>query len=214
MRRTGSMHRPDRDSPRGEHGFTVTEMITAVVIMGVILAPLTMALTQSLKLLPEAGARSESAIQETKFVERFAQDVSEITSSPLMFTTWPASPAPLRCGDAAAGLNYFLFFGTKARGTEPVRNVFYLASFLPPVAGAREMRVTRVVLGPSNVVVEPSESVLSGYCVPGEPVAYVDNTIADTGSRRYILTVLLRPEPDMPVETITAEAAVRSTNIP
>lgn len=65
---------------RAEHGFTLTELLVAVVLMGLIVGPLSMALVQSFTILPQASARSQAAIERRFAIDAMEDDVANATT--------------------------------------------------------------------------------------------------------------------------------------
>ena len=60
----------------GEHGFTMIELVTTVVIMGLIVVPLSMIALQALQLVPATGARTQGATDRSRLISQFSDDVA------------------------------------------------------------------------------------------------------------------------------------------
>jgi len=64
---------------RSEAGFTLVEMVVVIVIMGIVIAPLTIAINESLNLVPESGAQSQTATDADRFQTTLAGDIASAT---------------------------------------------------------------------------------------------------------------------------------------
>ena len=62
--------------PRSEDGFTLVEMITTIVIMGLVVVPLCTVMLQSLTLVPQSGSRTQSATDNTRLITQFEDDIA------------------------------------------------------------------------------------------------------------------------------------------
>jgi prepilin-type N-terminal cleavage/methylation domain-containing protein len=60
-----------------ERGFTMVEVVTVVVIMGLVIAPLCMALTQAMNLIPQSSARAQAATDNDRLLATFSDDVAQ-----------------------------------------------------------------------------------------------------------------------------------------
>jgi prepilin-type N-terminal cleavage/methylation domain-containing protein len=91
MRRRWTYRRGD------ERGFTLTEMVTVVAILGVIIGPLTIAMSETLNFLPSAGARTSVSVRQSLAINQVSDDVVNSTDCPAFWLTDPG-PAVQRCG--------------------------------------------------------------------------------------------------------------------
>ncbi|GIU90153.1 MAG: hypothetical protein KatS3mg010_1252 [Acidimicrobiia bacterium] len=71
-----------RVTRRASRGFTLVEMCTAIVVMGLVIAPIAIAVSQAITLVPEAKTRTDRAMETTFLVDRFANDVADSNISP------------------------------------------------------------------------------------------------------------------------------------
>ena len=60
-----------------ERGFTMVEVVTVVVIMGLVIAPLCIALTQAMNLIPQSSARAQAATDNVRLLSTFSDDVAQ-----------------------------------------------------------------------------------------------------------------------------------------
>ena len=74
-------HKLRCDARRDEDGYTLVELLATVVIMGIVMAPLSMVVVQSLTLVPQAGARTHSAIAHQRIINQFATDAATANPS-------------------------------------------------------------------------------------------------------------------------------------
>lgn len=63
-----------------EHGFTLPELLIAVVLLGLVVGPLSVALVQALTVLPSSQERSDVATQRRLLVDRLSDDIANATS--------------------------------------------------------------------------------------------------------------------------------------
>jgi hypothetical protein len=199
-----------RPSRRDENGFTVVELITCVVLMGIVVAPLTFALIQSLTLVPANKVRTESAIDRTFALNRFSDDVANAQAFFANVFPLPGEhvhACPPVTSDAVLAFPYWGLDGA-----------IYRARFTPS-DGATAVRVTRQAVTGGAAGTE--SDLLTGYCVPGDGQAPVEvHRIAPDPAglagppseyERLRLIVRLRARPDDPVEVIDLEATLRIT---
>lgn len=199
-----------RRRPRDESGFTVVEMITCVVLMGIVVAPLTLALLQAITLVPANKVRTQAAIDRTFVLNRFSDDVANAQG--FLWDLFPtrgehAQACPATAADAVLAFPYWGGDGA-----------IYRARFAPG-SGATAVRVTRQPV--TGGVPRTESDVLTGYCVPGDGQAPVEvHRIAPDPAglagppseyERLRLLVRVRPGPADPVETVDLEATLRVT---
>ncbi|GIU90683.1 MAG: hypothetical protein KatS3mg010_1782 [Acidimicrobiia bacterium] len=195
---------------RTESGFTLVEMITSIVLMGIVIAPLGIAFTQAITLVPENKARTDAAIDRTFLLNRFSDDLANAQGF-----FWNVLPPPGEhvhgCPSDATGPAVLFFPHWDLDGA------IYRARY-EPASDATAVRVTRqpVVDG----VTGAESDVLAGWCVPGVDDAPIEvHRIApnsgDTGVpseyERLRLIVRLRTQPDATVDAFDLEAALRVT---
>jgi prepilin-type N-terminal cleavage/methylation domain-containing protein len=60
-----------------EHGFTLVEMLAAIVIMGLVLAPLCTAFMQAMTLIPANGARTQAATDADRLQTTLGNDITQ-----------------------------------------------------------------------------------------------------------------------------------------
>jgi prepilin-type N-terminal cleavage/methylation domain-containing protein len=100
-----------RRRDHGEDGFTLVEMIATIVIMGIIVVPLTSALTQALKSVPESGGRTQQATDTSRLEARLIQDLTssnwtQVITQPSLAVTDAAAYKP--GGDSFVGSPAFV----------------------------------------------------------------------------------------------------------
>ena len=67
---------PRHDEPNDEGGFTLVELVVNFVIMGLVIVPLCMALSQAMKLIPQDGARTQLATDTSRLEGPFGNDIA------------------------------------------------------------------------------------------------------------------------------------------
>ena len=94
---------------RGKAGFTVLEVVMAIVIMGLIVTPLSMALVQATNLVPESGERTQHATDTARLITIFNDDVAQMqklrTGTDVRFDseTWTEANSSLSYALCSAG---------------------------------------------------------------------------------------------------------------
>jgi prepilin-type N-terminal cleavage/methylation domain-containing protein len=186
----------DRDD-----GFTLVEMIVAIVIMGLVVAPLCMALTQAMNLVPTTSAREQVATDSERLLEQFSADVAQTTA--LTGTPAPNGNVWLRGGAfegttvATPGVVACPAGGSLASGastTSPVATFWHLDSGAIPAGhnlsqiwqikftnigsskykAEIQRRVWDQTADPSQLSLPPFATFLTGYCTPGaSPVVQI-----------------------------------------
>ncbi len=68
-----------------ESGFTLPEMVVTIAIMGIVIAPLSMALIQALTLVPQSGARTQTATDAIRLNNSFVGDVTQAQGIDMWF---------------------------------------------------------------------------------------------------------------------------------
>jgi prepilin-type N-terminal cleavage/methylation domain-containing protein len=176
-----------------ERGFTLVEVVTTIVIMGLVMAPLCSALIQAMNLIPASSARTQVATDTDRMVSQFSDDVAQTQD----YVNNPANTA----GDPKAV--YWMLYGiasdTPSVGTIPcpasapaaviqllVTPWWYdLTTVVPPdhpqILAFWRLRFTDPGGGSTRFMVEVQRSgdnanwttYLTAYCAPGQNVATV-----------------------------------------
>lgn len=158
-------HRAAMLTRRGERGFTLIEMLTVVVILGLIVAPLGTAAVQALTLVPGSSDRALHSARETIATQTFGHDVALAATSPEIVAV------DGRAACAATGTTGLVRFTRDwdRAGTSDDVTITYALAFATPAPGARpEVRLTRQFGGGTPT------TLLAGWCDPapgGPPVA-------------------------------------------
>jgi len=105
-------------------GFTIVELCLTIVIMGLVMGPLTMALTQALRQIPANGARSQRSTDTNQLAYAFSDDVAQTQSFHDYGTVFAPQPPP----------------------TPPTAGVYFDSTASPPV----QIPVATVVTCPSS----------------------------------------------------------------
>ena len=72
------MRRPLRTRPpENEGGFTLVEVVASIVILGLVMAPLCMALFQAMNVVPASQSRTQAATDNDRIVTQFQSDISQ-----------------------------------------------------------------------------------------------------------------------------------------
>jgi prepilin-type N-terminal cleavage/methylation domain-containing protein len=181
------------DSEDRERGFTLVEMVATIVIMGLVMAPLCMALLQAMNLIPASSARTQVATDTDRLVSQFSDDVAQTQD----YVNNPANTA----GDPNS--IYWMLYGlasdTQSQGTIPcpasaptpvisllVTPFWYdLTTAVPPdhpqTIAFWRLKFTNPGGGSTRLMVEVQRSAdnatwptyLTAYCAPGLSVATV-----------------------------------------
>ncbi len=69
-----------RSRRRDQQGFTLTECLVTVVLMGVVMAPISMALTMAINATPQANNRAIAAGQRSIVIGQWSDDVESATT--------------------------------------------------------------------------------------------------------------------------------------
>ena len=210
-----------RPRPRAANaGFTLAELCIVIVLMGLVLAPLSIAVTQALTFLPESKQRSDQGLHAALLIDRFAADVTQANGA-LEIVDIPVACGATTSLDAGEPGIWYRSKYREAHGS-PADSVTYrdgaLVSYVArwdAVAGGDgatrrltlERRVDSVDGGRST------ETLLSGYCHSGSDpdvvVSASDGEDAALGAAR--LRISLRPTPDAGLTEIDVGGTIRYT---
>lgn len=203
MRRTRNLLRrrisagQRRAEGRGDGGFTLSELLVVIILLGMIVAPLSTALIQILRIVPVAEDRSEAAADRAVFTSRFEDDVANTTSLPatsLLFC--PAGTAPLTIPIT------FWWYDPETDLTKWVWTL-YLFRYSTHSSGLTKFELLRWEIragggGTGQAVNVPH---LTGYCTPGDLLALWVNSApnATYPRRQFGLYLWLRDRATEPL---------------
>ena len=71
---------PGYSQSRDERGFTLVELLTAIVVLGLIMAPLTMAVVQAMRVVPQSNTRTGVATDAARLLTTFTRDIGNANS--------------------------------------------------------------------------------------------------------------------------------------
>jgi prepilin-type N-terminal cleavage/methylation domain-containing protein len=155
-------------------GFTLVEMVTCVVVMGLVIGPLAMAMMQVLNVAPQSNARSKLAVNAEQVSSWFTEDITNaddfVGDTPTTGTLPAYGYTKITCGQTPGFLGIFIAPEWGAVST------FWQLVPSPAVNGFQ-----RVALRRNNG--STWTEMLSGYCVapvgatPGSTVAEVWRTV-------------------------------------
>ena len=196
---------------RSERGFTAVELIIVVVILGLIAVPLSMSVTQALKLMPEANARSTSASTRFFLTDTWARDTlntTTITTPATDGTSFGWCPLFQTSGTQP-------FFETNWKDGATTISVKYEAVYATPPGGGsiRRVDVRRTENGSPDIVA-------TGYCdayafATSNPQVHAwdltNQLVNGDLHRRVRLTLHLSPRPGDPIESVDFEGALGKT---
>ena len=194
-----------------QRGFTVVEMVTCVVLMGIVVAPLALAVSQAINLVPEDRARSEAAIDRSLVLNRFSDDLANASGF-----FWNVLPVPGEHVHAcpATGAGPVHLFVPVWEGNAAI----YTATFVPTGGTTTRVEVNRAPF--SGGAAGTDSTVLTGYCDPadGAPPIDVHRVAPDVSGEvgtlpseyeRLRVILRLRSQPDDAVEVTNFEAMLR-----
>ncbi len=200
---------------RNEHegGFTLPELIVTVVIMGVVVAAISTALVQALKLPGVSQNRSAIAVQRSFLIQQFSDDVGNATQifpKLLVASTCPVT-APPAAGTTIAIVQLKWDEPSDIPGYGP-QTIDYNLVYKPYNATVRLVEIHRVSTRGGD------EKVLTGYCVKSDAsvVGLYTDSLGNYGGSGFparVEKVALRIRDTVadPQITVTLEAAARAT---
>jgi prepilin-type N-terminal cleavage/methylation domain-containing protein len=195
--------------PEDKGGFTLVEVVMTVVIMGLIIAPLSMAMIQALNLVPQSGARTQDATDDQHALQQWADDVSQteralvangphsalgVLSPTQTLATWTMQNASWTFACPSVAEKDMLFIGWWSEPAGPLVSttpgVEYYVNFSVP-SPANGMMIADLHRVPLVFLTEqPGDTILRhGYCSPGESsTARVDATAQAGVQENFMLT--------------------------
>ena len=210
---------------RDQRGFTLTEVVVVVVVMGLVVAPLALAVTQALKLTPDAGARTQVATDGTLLADRFSADIANtnyngggvVTGGTGAFTT-----RNVTCGETTPPAAFVipengwivLTTDTALKSTAPI--VVAYSVVWTQVTGGYKFVLNRAYIPFNSTSWSPAKAMLTGYCKTGERVATLTNEAKGTdgrATRRVTMSVFLRRSISSDPTNVVVTASVRNSGV-
>jgi hypothetical protein len=202
-----------RARTRDERGVTITEIITVIVILGLVMVPLAFTLNQAITLVPQSTDRTQQAIDRTFFVSKFADDVANSNQQPVLVankTTCVAPTVPLELGQYISMVNT-----ADTTDTTDDRFAQYYVWQAPVTPTLTKVVVQRVYgkypLAWGFATAISSTTVATGYCVPGQPLVESDIESGGTSFHRLRLRLSMMDTPTEPVRVVNLEGAMHVT---
>jgi prepilin-type N-terminal cleavage/methylation domain-containing protein len=198
---------------RDDRGFTLTELLVCVTLLGVLVAALGAGVMHAVKSVPEASARSDAALNRARLVLEFADDVANATTASIQTSATPTPTCP--------GLGFWStreellmrFDWTDASGTAQATR--YRAFFSRVVIDVvTKIEIQRATNLPN---LDQWKTILTGYCRPLEATTSKSITNADTSPgaavpsqyKRVRVVLRLRDSREDSIRTVNLEGALR-----
>jgi len=202
-----------------EHGFTLTELLVTVMIIGMIAYAISMVLIHALTIIPQSGSRSGAAADRAFFVDTFSDDVANskgivgsvnspsCVDGPAIVPSWTNQWNLVTLATYSGDVVY------RARVKSPNGYGPGAVNLLTVVSTVTIERVVPGVVPGSPEVVKV---VFEGFCVHDNlntKVATLVHTLASGGARHQTvsMTLRLRDAPDLPAATVNLQGAMRAT---
>jgi hypothetical protein len=202
---------------------TTIELLTAVVIMGLVVAPLSIAMTQALNLVPESSERTKASTDTDRLLRDFSNDVANANDHPVLgrvanFATIPfvkdRGTGQVACPTTASApipQNLLIWAAWMDRASiAPVqKGALYILSWSRVSADLVKVELLRMnELSQSDVY-------LTGYCQSSptaDPVATVTITPPGKATRERVeLTLNLRNRNGDPQQPLVLAGTVRAS---
>lgn len=188
-------------------------MCTAIVVMGLVIAPIAIAVSQAITLVPEAKTRTDRAMETTFLVDRFANDVADSNILPGVVGNGADT---ITCGELYPAAWFFPENTWYVSATDWELDglddiILYTAHWTDAGSGVTKVELKRTHLW----LTEPErttwyEAQLVGYCRTGD-VVLVPSVETGLAMTTVNLKLSVRPTPDGPLRTIDLKGAVRRT---
>jgi len=199
-----------------------------VVIMGLIIAPLSMALVQALNLVPQSGARTQDATDDQHSLQQWTDDVSQseyavvangashqglwVLAPTQTLATWTLQSASSTFACPATANSLLLYWGFWSDPPAPLGGTMpgaaYSVNFsAPSPPAANGMMVAELHRVPSvGLTPQPGDTVLRrGYCLPGESTtARMDATPQAGVQENFMLTFKVHDTPSPTTSLVTS----------
>jgi prepilin-type N-terminal cleavage/methylation domain-containing protein len=155
---------PRRPLPCSEQGFTLVELLTTIVIMGLVVTPLSIVMTQALTLVPESSERTKSSTDADRLVRDFSNDVananlfSGLRVRNMVTNTNDSGSGTVACSPTAGERYLILAWWTDQGLGSPdpsLKAAAYRLRWVPQGAGITRVEVVRSA---------PDRVSLTGYC--------------------------------------------------
>jgi prepilin-type N-terminal cleavage/methylation domain-containing protein len=217
------MNTKRRRGTRSDDGYTLVEMIAAIVIMGLVIAPLCTAMIQSMKLVPTSGDRAQVATDSDRMVRQFSNDVGNAqsltnggtqvfnTASTPKWTQNSSGPTGYAC-DTTHTPPQFLegaitIFGTSDQGAAGDRTAKTGLWYTRIGSGTiRSFKLRRTVVGADDTVY------INAYCQQGDNPVTIETIAPNVSTNVHEvmkLTLRLRDSFGNRLPDITFQAGVR-----
>lgn len=193
-----------------ECGFTLVELLTVVVILGLIVAPLGAAAVQALTLVPGSSDRGLHAARETIAAQALARDVALAAAPPEVL----AANGTVACrADGEQDLVRTTRDWDRATTADDA-TVTYALRFATPAPGDRPtVALTRTEAGGG------ATTLLSGWCDPGPGAPPVATVVLSEGGTGILhddlqLTMQLAPTRAADPRAVTFAGSMVATKVP
>ena len=211
------MSRRSKAEPN-EHGFTLVEMLTCIVLMGLVMLTLCVAVTQSLTVIPRSGARSQLAADADALLKVFTEDIAQaqtIQVGGVVAFNFPSTqnntgPILTACTNTCAtfGCGWLLIGGFKDQslGSTAPQQTTLLRIVISGTAAQRTVEIYDLRKGIDS-------RYLSGFCRPTDTQVVSIQTFAPSGGQlneRVRVVLNLRDKTGDLQAPIYLDAAVRA----
>ncbi len=163
-----------------ERGFTVAEVVTCVVVLGLVIGPLMISVNQAITMLPDAQARTQTATDLDPVITRFADDVANLdyagTGPNLVFPNTVGTTV-YTCEASASPTDRHMYIPIWLDGESHFQIPIWQLRSTTEAPGLVRIEVRRGVWG---TPVQPMQTQLTGYCAPGQVYATITRTAPDT----------------------------------
>jgi hypothetical protein len=209
---------PRHREPNDEGGFTLVELVVNFVIMGLVIVPLCMALSQAMKLIPQDGARTQLATDTSRAEGPFGNDIA----SSQKIQSLIASPALAFDATGAGAWTQLDTNGQVTCAQTPVGafGIFLLLNWTDVLTGSTTQQhfynvawtssgsLTKVSLYRDNA----NPPLVTGYCQAGDvPIRLVTTAPTATKANEGVqLTLSLRDSTGLRQGDVTLDASVRA----
>ena len=220
---------------RTEEGFTMAEMLSVIVILGIVMVPLCLTLVSSLTLVPQSGTRTQNATDAARTIEQFSDDIEQSqgiwlytnnsTSVRVLevlttgFNEVSLAPTMPSCQTLTASPTYLFFTLALDQGAGG-GNVLTLSRWYATAAGTSTDKQRPVTLQREDFVNgTPDQVMMSGFCStvvgapkPFEIAAVAPSALTNTTSEQVDLTVSLYDKTGASQPPVKLSATARATD--
>ena len=205
-----------------ERGFTLVELLVAVVILGTVMTPLCMAFVQALNIVPQSNTRTGVATDADRLLTTFTRDIAnanaqwtnasghKVLNSAVGAAAWDGtSTGTVACPSSGIWPIVEADWDDLAQAGAAEQTEQYVVNSISTGGTAAAIEIHRLTL--INGAPSSDEKYLSGYCKLGQTPFATTSVSSPNGVEDVQVTLNLTDQNGASLTTVVLDGKVRST---